>query len=810
MKRFLQGQTFTPAILQKRNIVNWGILSSLILVFLLSTTSSYANCYGNVNDSGEIGYDQSICAGESVTIENVELPSGGSGTLEYAWLFSTSGPSTDDVDVVTSSSSSFTTGELYETTWIRRCSRRAGCSSWNYGESNWVEISVENGNVSDGGVIAENQTICSGENVTISNVTLPSGGCGEIEYLWLTNTSGAYTNGCDTYASSSASYTFNDLTETTWIRRCSRREGHSSWNYGESNWVKITISSGNVEDGGTIGDNQTICSGDDVTINNVTLPTGGDCDDDIEYLWLSNTAGPDASSATTYASSSSSHTFSNLTETTWIRRCSRREGHSSWSYGESNWLKITVGPCIPNTCNDALVTWSLDACQAYEDAYSYDEFTPEYTSNSDCGTISASTVHRNNPNDYYHSCLVGHDGNAMCVSGTYVDYVPEHSVHRLLFSTTLNEGTTVSGLSFYQKSEEYISNIGSSSATHNNYLTKFSLRAKIDGTLIYESNNNSTSQNGWELSVFDFSSIAALNLSTTTTIDFELVAYDPIENGGSMRAWELDEIKILGCCAATTATIGDVVFNDVNGNGIHDNGETGLEGVIVMLLDADGNMVAQTTTNADGTYSFTDVAAGDYKLKFPATGILNGSTYALTIPNQGNDESVDSDPTVMTGTNDAMTPIFTVNGGDDITDISAGYYFVSTISGFAFEDNNGNGIQNLGDEGLNGITVMLLDENGNMVAQTVTTNGGNYQFENLAPGSYKVKFPENPNINGSTATLTIPNQGSDDNLDSDAVPMNNGSGNAMTQLVTVENGQTIDNLDAGYFTPISIGDKVFE
>jgi len=336
----------------------------------------------------------------------------------------------------------------------------------------------------------------------------------------------------------------------------------------------------------------------------------------------------------------------------------------------------------PN-CDDVLVSYNLDACQAFDDAYSFDEFTPTFTTNSDCGNISATNVYRHNPHDYYHSCLQGQSGNAMCISGTHVDHVPSSSVHRLKFSTTLGEGTTISGLSFFQKSEEHILNNGVSHTVWNNYLKKYSVRIKIGGNIVYQSDHNHTSQYGWNLASFDLSSVAALDLNSTTTVDFELVAYKPVNNGADMRAWEIDEIKIYGCCEApATGLIGDFVFEDTNGNGIQDAGELGIDGVTVMLLDGNGNMLgnAQTTTNG-GQYLFTDLPAGDYKVKFTAP---NG--FEFTAPNQGGNDLIDSDAVVMAGTADAMTEVITIGEGDEILSLDAGLFVPASLGNYVFED----------------------------------------------------------------------------------------------------------------------------
>ncbi|GEB16923.1 Ig-like domain-containing protein [Pimelobacter simplex] len=75
----------------------------------------------------------------------------------------------------------------------------------------------------------------------------------------------------------------------------------------------------------------------------------------------------------------------------------------------------------------------------------------------------------------------------------------------------------------------------------------------------------------------------------------------------------------------TPGVIGDRVWSDTNGDGIQDEGEPGLAGATVELLDGDGNPVTDAngnpitaTTGADGAYRFTDLPLGDYRVRFTA------------------------------------------------------------------------------------------------------------------------------------------------------------------------------------------------
>ncbi len=121
-----------------------------------------------------------------------------------------------------------------------------------------------------------------------------------------------------------------------------------------------------------------------------------------------------------------------------------------------------------------------------------------------------------------------------------------------------------------------------------------------------------------------------------------------------------------------TNTIGDYVWSDLNGNGIQDPGEPGLNGIIVELYDGNGTLL-QTTLSADhpvvgttGYYLFAGIMDGTYCVKFDPEP-LNGNL--LTIQHAGSDPDLDSDPDPVTG----YTDLINVAGGENRTDIDAGY-----------------------------------------------------------------------------------------------------------------------------------------
>ena len=59
-------------------------------------------------------------------------------------------------------------------------------------------------------------------------------------------------------------------------------------------------------------------------------------------------------------------------------------------------------------------------------------------------------------------------------------------------------------------------------------------------------------------------------------------------------------------------TISGQAYNDLNGNGTEDPGEPGFEGWTIDLFDASGNILATTTTDANGDYNFAGLGPGTY------------------------------------------------------------------------------------------------------------------------------------------------------------------------------------------------------
>ncbi len=117
---------------------------TLLLCFFYSSNHVLATGCSNVTNPGMIGNAQSGCSPfDPSLIQNLQSPSGGSGTLQYVWLYKNSSTGNNFQQISGATSSSYDPGPLTESTYFRRCARRYGCNDY-VGESNIICMTVTN------------------------------------------------------------------------------------------------------------------------------------------------------------------------------------------------------------------------------------------------------------------------------------------------------------------------------------------------------------------------------------------------------------------------------------------------------------------------------------------------------------------------------------------------------------------------------------------------------------------------------------------------------------------------------------------
>jgi protocatechuate 3,4-dioxygenase beta subunit len=245
--------------------------------------------------------------------------------------------------------------------------------------------------------------------------------------------------------------------------------------------------------------------------------------------------------------------------------------------------------------------------------------------------------------------------------------------------------------------------------------------------------------------------------------------------------------------ALNTASVGDKVWYDTDKDGIQDATEPGVPGVQVSLLNAAGNVIAVTTTDANGNYAFPNLPAGTYSIEF--ANLPAGLTFATQTTGTPNGSDADT----VTG----KTPSFTLTAGQVKTDMDAGV--VSTtkaaLGNYVWFDADSDGIQDATEAGIPGVLVTLVDKVGNKLASTVTDGTGKYMFTNLNPGQYLVEF-----TNFAQGTVFTMQEAAPSATGSDVNPIS-----GRTALITLAAGAVNLDIDAGIKPGIigSLGDYVW-
>jgi protocatechuate 3,4-dioxygenase beta subunit len=205
-------------------------------------------------------------------------------------------------------------------------------------------------------------------------------------------------------------------------------------------------------------------------------------------------------------------------------------------------------------------------------------------------------------------------------------------------------------------------------------------------------------------------------------------------------------------------TISGQVFNDLNGDGIQETGEGGLSGVTVLLENGSGSILSHTMTDSNGDYNFPGQGPGTYQVQIPADSGLIQTT--------------------------ANLPAFSAVSQMNVSNLNIGVAVPAAVAGVVFNDLNGDGTREPGEQGLAGWTVEVLNKSGQVVGQYQTVDsGGIYLIGGLRPGSYVVSESLQ-----SGWSLTTKN----------------------SVAFTAVSGQDVPPINFGNFSAISISGQVFD
>ena len=270
-----------------------------------------------------------------------------------------------------------------------------------------------------------------------------------------------------------------------------------------------------------------------------------------------------------------------------------------------------------------------------------------------------------------------------------------------------------------------------------------------------------------------------------------------------------------------TLSIGNLVFEDSNNNGLKDSSEPGVANATVQLFAtgddnalggsgtaADVQVGSDFTTTSTGAYLFSSLPAGNFYVKVtpPVDYLFTGGTASTADNNIDNN----NDGAQPGGSGTALfSPVINLSGGaESITDgdtdpdtnftVDFGLWSSVAVGNFIFLDINGDGFRNEG-ESLGNIYVELYAQGATPGVDDPVSVGssgcsckGRYYLEGLNPGSYFLHIPASQFTTGSPLEGLLPMSSvvaGDDDVGQDLIFNNNPAVNgASSGLFTLRPG----------------------
>ena len=270
---------------------------------------------------------------------------------------------------------------------------------------------------------------------------------------------------------------------------------------------------------------------------------------------------------------------------------------------------------------------------------------------------------------------------------------------------------------------------------------------------------------------------------------------------------------------ASAHHLGDLVWKDINNNGVVDAGEPGIPGVRVELRTTDSSaLLRAVTTDANGNYMFWGLTGKDYVVSIPtkdqpfnncqsSTGTVGSASGPYEPAPDPNDKTKDNDDNgqlsadgsaIVTSKPVVLRPVPVDMQVNQTVDF--GIFCAAGLGDYVWEDVNANGQQDAGEPAIADVKVTLLDAAWQPIATTTTNSAGLYVFDYLTPGTYSVKFDAPA---GMVPTTVVGDINQEKNSDADQTT-------GLTAQVTLVEGEFNGRIDAGYRRQLlALGDLVW-
>ena len=248
------------------------------------------------------------------------------------------------------------------------------------------------------------------------------------------------------------------------------------------------------------------------------------------------------------------------------------------------------------------------------------------------------------------------------------------------------------------------------------------------------------------------------------------------------------------------ASLGNLVWEDMNGDGIQNLGEPGLAKVIVKLFDETHTLLDIKMTNQKGFFQFKNLEEGDYQVEFERPDGFNFTFCSLSTT--GNS---DSDVAYSRSEDITSTELIHLSKGEKNLSVDAGLFRCVPLGEMVWFDLNRNNVKDINESGINGLSVQIFKNHNDEWIQwdevftgnesETTTDEGSFSAC-VPPGEYYLKFdmPSESFANVETYVGNIL-------TDSDVTAAN---GLNTTDAFTVRSGDQRLDLGAGFFSLESV------
>ena len=234
-----------------------------------------------------------------------------------------------------------------------------------------------------------------------------------------------------------------------------------------------------------------------------------------------------------------------------------------------------------------------------------------------------------------------------------------------------------------------------------------------------------------------------------------------ITNTATLRDYDQVDADLGNNSASASFVVGGLLagqlYNDQDASWSREETERAIEGVLVRLLDVDGNPVkdkygeAMTRwTDSGGRYEFEYIPLGSYKIEVvpgPVERMGQGAnledwrlTYAY---GSSTDRSQFGEGKLITPDAIELTP-----DTPAIEHVDFAFVEPLTLGGLVLFDANRDEVREDEESGIEGVTVSIFDEDGNpaidvdgrIVQPVVTDENGRYKFQRMTGGYYKTVY----------------------------------------------------------------------